>query len=314
MTIRFPQRGPAPAFTLIELLVATAILAVLIGLLVPAVQKVREAAARMGCVNNLKQIGVALQGFESAHGWFPPGAVSGPCPQMGVMAETLHSGWTFLLPHLEHSGLAGRYRWDVDFSEAPNWPVVGAPLRVLQCPSTEPDRFVTAEHTGESFDDGGRGACADYAAVILVDPRLADRGWIDRPASFRGVLPVNSACRVSDITDGTSNTLAVLEDAGRPAAWRAGRLIPGTVAFGGPWASSANAVMISGSSFDGADSPGPCAINCNNSGQPYGFHPGGINVLIADGSVRFLRDTIDIWILARLATRAGGESVAGGDW
>jgi prepilin-type processing-associated H-X9-DG protein len=120
--------------------------------------------------------------------------------------------------------------------------------------------------------------------------------------------------RQTDLTDGTSSTLLVAEDADRPQLWRAGRPVPGSFSYGGPWASSANPVVISGASADGATVPGPCATNCTNDRQPYGFHPGGCNFLFADGSVHFLRAGMDMRVLAALATRAGGEVVQAGDW
>jgi prepilin-type processing-associated H-X9-DG protein len=90
--------------------------------------------------------------------------------------------------------------------------------------------------------------------------------------------------------------------------------VPGAFSFGGPWASNANPVLIGGASPDGATVPGACAINCTNDRQPYSFHPGGANFLFADGSVHFLKATIDIRVLAALATRAGGEVLSGSDW
>jgi prepilin-type processing-associated H-X9-DG protein len=90
--------------------------------------------------------------------------------------------------------------------------------------------------------------------------------------------------------------------------------VPGPFSYGGPWASSASPVAIAGASADGATVPGPCALNCTNDQQPYSFHPGGANFLVADGSVHFLAAAIDIRVLAALATRAGGEGVPGQDY
>jgi prepilin-type N-terminal cleavage/methylation domain-containing protein/prepilin-type processing-associated H-X9-DG protein len=316
MVVRFPRlgRGSPRAFTLIELLVVIAIVAAFFGLVLPAVQKIREASGRARCANNLRQIGLALHGYEMSHGCFPPGAVSGPFPPAGVKAETLHSGWILLLPDLEQPALAARYRWDVDFNESPNWPVVAVQLRLLQCASAEPDRLVTAEHTREMFADGGAGACTDYAPVAAVNAGLADFGWIDRATDYRGVMSVNGTCRFADIADGTSTTIVVTEDAGRPTAWRAGRTVAGAVALGGAWASSMNPVVITGSNADGSLTSGPYALNRTNGLQPYGFHPGGVNLVFADGSVHFLRDDIDIRIVAGLATRAGGETISAANW
>jgi prepilin-type processing-associated H-X9-DG protein len=297
-----------------ELLVVLAILGVLLALLLPAVQNVREASGRLSCGNNLKQAGLTLHQFETDHGVFPPAVVHGPFPEAGVTTDTLHGGWTFLLPYLGQESLFRRYRWDVDYFDPLNQPTVATQLKVLQCPAAEPNRVVTSEHAGEAFEDGGAGACGDYSPVIGALPFLADLGLIDQAGSYRGILTRNSMSRVTDITDGTSNTLLIAEDAGRPKLWRAGRYVPEPVSSGGPWASSDNFVLIAGATADGSKSLGPCAINCTNNHQPYSFHAGGANFLFADGSVHFLRAGINIRVLAALATRAGGEAVTGADW
>jgi prepilin-type processing-associated H-X9-DG protein len=299
---------------LIELILVIAIIAVLLGLLVPAVQKVRAAAARVSCLNNLKQAGLALHHFEANHGHFPPGAVLGPLAAAGIDTDALHGCWPFLLPYLEQEALFGAYRWDVDFFDLANQPTVATPLKILQCPSAQASRFVDMEHSDGAFINGGRGACIDYGPVQGVGPGLAVLGLIDPVDDDRGALPMNEMCRVSAITDGTSNTLLIAEDAGRPQQWQAGHLVPGVFSFGGPWASSANPVEIRGASADGATVPGPCAINCTNNQQPYSFHTGGANFLFADGSVHFLSTGMDIRVLAALATRAGGEVVSGDDY
>ena len=310
--MRAPRRRPG--MTLIELLAVSAIIAVLIALLLPAVQKVREAANRLSCMNNLKQAGMALRQFESARGAFPPGAVYGPLPAAGVGTDALHGCWPFLLPYLEQQPLFSAYRWDVSFFEEANQPTVANLLKILQCPSAEPDRYVDMQHQDGAFIDGGRGACIDYGPVQGVNPGLALGGLIEPVGNYQGSLPVNRMIRVAEITDGTSNTLLVAEDAGRPKLWQAGRYVPGTFSFGGPWASSANAVTISGAIGDGSTVPGSCAINCTNNQQPYSFHPGGANFLFADASVHFLQAGIDIRVLADLATRAGGEVLRGDGW
>jgi prepilin-type N-terminal cleavage/methylation domain-containing protein/prepilin-type processing-associated H-X9-DG protein len=302
------------AVTLIELLVVISIIAVLLGLLLPAVQKVRAAAARLSCMNNLKQCGLALHCFESDHGCFPPGAVFGPLPEAGVRTDALHGCWPFLLPYLEQGPLFAQYRWDVAFSDPANQPAVAAQVKVLQCPAAEPNRVVDASQSNGAFGNGGQGACADYSPVAEVSPILADLGLIDRVGNYKGALPVNGMTRVAEITDGTSNTLLAAEDAGRPKLWRAGRYVPDLFSYGGPWASSANSVVISGASADGITVGGPCGINCTNDQQPYSFHAGGANFLFADGSVHFLPAGTSIRVLAALATRAGGEVISGEDY
>jgi prepilin-type N-terminal cleavage/methylation domain-containing protein/prepilin-type processing-associated H-X9-DG protein len=294
---------PRQGFTLIELLVVIAIVAVLIGLLLPAVQKVREAANRLACANNLKQIGYALHQFHDTHGKFPPGSVVGPYPEAGVLTTATHGTGPFLLPYLEQQALAGQYRWQLDASDWGNQPVASRQLKVLQCPSTpEPNRV----HA--NFDPwvGGKvGACTDYAGVREVPPAMVDLGYVDRGTNRDSVFMINRMTRLGDITDGTSQTILYTEIAGRPQRWDMGRRVPGLL-VGGPWAAR-NLIWAVPSTF------WPCAINCTNYGQVYSFHPGGANAVFADGSVRFLRADIDIRILAALVTRAGEEVVSASD-
>ena len=314
--MRLPEtsgRSPARAFTLIEVLVVIAVITLLMGLLLPAVQQARETARRARCVSNLKQAGLALHQFEAAQGRFPPGSVLGPFQEAGVATSATHGVWPFLLPYLEQQALFNQYNWGVDFSGTANHTAVGTQLGVLQCPSANPNRVVSTDHVEGAFTGGGEGACIDYGPVASVNALLAQLGLVDA-GNNQGILAPNVMCRLAEIPDGTSNTLLVAEDAGRPVLWRAGRLAPDAFAFGGPWASSANPVVIWGAGDDGKTPLGSCAINCSNNQQPYSFHAGGANFLFADGSVHFLKDGLDLRVLVRLATRAGGEVIAGSDW
>jgi prepilin-type N-terminal cleavage/methylation domain-containing protein len=292
-------------FTLIELLVVIAIIAVLIGLLLSAVQKVREAANRMSCANKLKQIGLALHQFHDTRGKFPPGVVVGPSPELGVRTTAVHSNVLFLLPYLERQALANLYDWNLDWYHENNQQVVSQHLQVLQCPSAEADRV-----QDNTLGRTGVFACTDYAGIREVPQALVDSGMVDRPACRDSVLQIAVMTRLTDITDGASNTLLYAEDAGRPKLWENRRLVPGELVTGGPW-SGRN--LIWGSPFDRGTPPWPCAINCTNHREVYSFHPGGANAVRADGAVHFLRAGIHISILARLVTRAGGEVGSGAD-
>jgi prepilin-type N-terminal cleavage/methylation domain-containing protein/prepilin-type processing-associated H-X9-DG protein len=300
------------AFTLIELLVVIAIIAILIGLLLPAVQKVREAANRMKCSNHLKQIGLACHNHHDTYEIFPPGWVQAPAavPQ-GQVVQGGHGTGPFLLPFLEQEPLARLYRWDKRSQGPENQPVAKMQLKVFQCPSAEPDRWVTAVEDPRNYSYGGKGACGDYAGVLEIDTRLVELRLVDPAANYLGILTGSDRTpypltRLAEITDGTSNTLLVTECAGRPKLWRAGRPVPGVYALGGAWVGGALTVG-QGSTPDGVTKLGPCAINCTNDREVYSFHPGGATAVMADGSVRFLKSSMEMRMFARLVTRAGGE-------
>jgi prepilin-type N-terminal cleavage/methylation domain-containing protein/prepilin-type processing-associated H-X9-DG protein len=297
-------RQRTSAFTLIELLVVLAIIAVLIGLLLPAVQKVREAANRMQCSSNLKNVGLALHQYENTYGKFPPCRIQGPFREASVTTAVSHGWGVSILPFIEQTALAQKYHWDLDFFDPGNQPVASTQLKIMQCPSAEPDRDITVG----IWAYGGRGACTDYAPTQAVDSVLAHMGLIDAIGNYRGVMSPNSQTRLRDITDGTSNTLLLVEVAGRPRHWL-GRAGPDQTIYGCPWVGDENPITVMGSTLDGASRPGPCALNCSNDHEIYSFHPAGANALFADGSAHFLKAGIDIRLLARLVTRAGGEVV-----
>lgn len=297
------------AFTIIELLVVIAIIGVLIGLLLPAVQAARESARRAHCMNNLKQISLALYQHHDTYGKFPPGWVQAPfvVPQ-GKVVEGGHGLFPFLLPYLEEESLAEIYHWEFRCQGPENQPVATTQLKVLQCPSAKPDRWVTVAEDPSNYDYGGRGACGDYAGIRDVDTRLVDIGLVDAAADYRGVLTRGYLTRLRDITDGTSQTIMVTECAGRPELWRAGGSVSDDYASGGVWVSG-TLILFQGSTPDGTKRPGPCAVNCTNAQETYSFHSAGANAVFADGALHFVNADIDIRVFARLVTRAGGEVV-----
>jgi len=306
-----PRRESQSAFTLIELLVAIAVVANLIGLLLPAVQRVREAAARAQCQNKLKQIGLACHNFHGVHDGFPPGRVIGPFEPFNVPADVEHGSFPFFLPYLEQDVPARQYRYQVSWFHPDNQQAVATRLKASQCPSAEPDREVTG---GRGLSYGGKAACADYAPIRVVDPALVNSGLVDKVDIYQGSMCTNFMGNIyRTIPDGLSTSILFGEVSGRPDSYVAGRKVPGgDEVLGGPWAAMENGLIVKGFSFDGTTSPGRCAINCNNQ-DVYSFHPGGANILFADGHVKFMNTDIDIREFVKMVTRIGGEVVLARD-
>jgi prepilin-type N-terminal cleavage/methylation domain-containing protein/prepilin-type processing-associated H-X9-DG protein len=307
------------AFTLIELLVVIAIIAILIGLLVPAVQKVRAAAARTECSNNLKQLVLAINAYEEAAKRLPPATVSQP----------KQNNWApFLFPYIEEGSRVRNYRFDLGWWISPNREVVATQIKILNCPAT----FVQnrMQDKPESTPPNKTGACTDYFPPLGVhadiNKSLAATDQYAATADLRGAMvacpTTQQASRRREIKDGTSNTFLMAECAGREDVWRRNVMTPNNFsgpsparARGGAWATTDNPYAIgqkltwvpSGSTA--GEIPGDIAINNSNEwGHAfYSFHSGGANFAFVDGSVRFLTEQASLKSLAALATRSGGE-------
>jgi prepilin-type N-terminal cleavage/methylation domain-containing protein/prepilin-type processing-associated H-X9-DG protein len=293
------------AFTLIELLVVIAILSILIGLLLPAVQKVREAAARMKCGNNLKQIGLACHSYHDALGSLPPGYLSLIHYTDGATDTSPGWGWAaFLLPYLEQDTLYRQINFAQAVQESPASQVV---LQMFLCPSD----VVTAAPfvlTDATFTPVATAAPSSYAATCGPDASdVAD------PTGL-GIFYRNSNTRLTDITDGTSSTTMIGD-----RAW---------CQANGIWAGApAGAVMRAGTMnpWPLATGPAPNLVLAHNNwvnirtdadGGLDDFssnHTGGVNLLFADGSVHFILSiTADGPIhldFEALGTRAGDEVI-----
>jgi prepilin-type N-terminal cleavage/methylation domain-containing protein len=193
------------AFTLIELLVVLAVIGILIALLVPAVQKVREAANRVQCANNLKQMGLALHGYHDANRSFPPGVVA----ESSDLENGKHSGLVFLLPFVEQQPLYQDYNAIQPWKGPANLALAPVRVPVFLCPSS----------ANQVPEDGGfPGAPTDYAFCKGATAFLSTDGAL-RPGS--GLFDVNSRRRIADVLDGTSQTFAMGEAVGGPnvPAW-----------------------------------------------------------------------------------------------
>jgi prepilin-type N-terminal cleavage/methylation domain-containing protein len=292
-------------FTLIELLVVIAIIAILIGLLLPAVQKVREAAARMTCQNNLKQLALACHNYECANGGYPPAYLSGNQP-----------GWvTAILPYVEQDNLARLWPSGLD-PTGTNWqnpalePVVSTVLKLQTCPTSPVGGKVLGPTDGFAFT----AATADYAATVSFNSILYPMLYPGAIPDVTAPMQVGLPGKITAIADGTSNTLLIAEMSGRPYWYlpnkqRSTSTInnPRTYGFGF-WAHN-NAHTISTFTADGSAAGTACAINCSNEFGVYSFHTSGANAACADGSVRILSSSVPPQALAALVTRAGGEVI-----
>ncbi len=314
------------AFTLIELLVVIAIIAILIGLLLPAVQKVRSSAARMSCQNNMKQVALAIHNYENANGKLPHSKRTAP-PQRSWAPD--------VLPYLEQGNLVS----EVNYNLAENWwrstTYAGVPIpnsatvqkhiKVFNCPST-PEQNRMQNKTEAAPEQNKTGACGDYFIVEGVSAAINnDLGSAVYPSGVKGMMSAfPESTTIVGATDGSSNTILLGECAGREDVWRGrvktpaqtnGALPNPARARGGAWATNDNPYAIGGrvQVFPSGTIPASVPMRINASNEHgfnfYSFHDGGAVFAFGDGSVRYLSESTPLLNLAALATRDGGEVI-----
>ncbi len=292
-------------FTLIELLVVIAIIAVLIALLLPAVQSAREAARRAQCINNVKQLGLSLHNYHDVHGRFAPGSI-----QVSNPTAYRQPFITSLLPFLEQGNLTASFNFNLSFQHDANETTRSSRVNVFDCPS---DQKVVFTNNGGSVTDVKGSYGVNWGQNTYGDQVL--------PAPFS----LNYGASLAEITDGTSNTFLMAELIQLPHP--TGQPVETIDRRGRVWSDQPSSHQVTtrngpntqipdyGACWHATD-PRKAPCNRNTGDGPNHFiasrsrHPGGVNVLLGDGSVRFIKDSISIPTWKALSSRAGGEVIS----
>jgi prepilin-type N-terminal cleavage/methylation domain-containing protein/prepilin-type processing-associated H-X9-DG protein len=322
------------AFTLIELLVVIAIIAVLISLLLPAVQAAREAARRAQCVNNLKQMGLALHNYESAQGAFPIGLMRFSLPLCDGNSNRRHTMFSSMLPYMEQSNLYNGLNLFFGANSITNITAQETKIAAYICPSDLPSTGPLNPPGGPlQFIGVNQSSYSGVAGKIELFRFRYVPGTNDsncRHLEGDGMFVISFNYKLSSITDGTSNTLFIGETSrfrNQPASWQVpwhygewfvlvGNTNGGSLPMGIAYlASKINAPLVDADVTAIID-PDPFTWWQKPAAKVYGNHgfrsqhPGGANFLFGDGSVRFLKATINMDVYQALGTKNGGEVIS----
>ena len=287
-----------PGFTLVELLVVITIIGILIALLLPAVQAAREAARRIHCSNNFKQVGLALHNYHSTHKCFPPGMLFVRQPHAAF-------GWAaYILPYVEQRAVHEMIDFEGTSYFAPGGTREGGAKRIeaYLCPSDPQGGELVSCCSDGHVGPGDEEDCRQTNMGGVMDSQRWYNWYVERlPLSEAdGIFAFRNGCKISKITDGTSSTLMIGELTGAGPGthsahfWITHDIISTRDGINGPW------TIPGGGSFQFYD------------GGFSSYHPGGCHFTMADGSVHFLSENIARHVLVALTTRAGGEPISAG--
>ena len=229
-----------------------------------------------------------------------------------------------ILPYIEQEALYKKY--EGIYSAFPtatgasrrNWDhpdmtsIYQTKMNILNCPSTPGTQPISGKATSVYTN----AYTSDYNVMNGVEIANAPNAYLLglipytlNDSSRRGILDFSFQTTMAAITDGTSNTMLIVEDAGRPNRYAKGKITPGTAISGAVWTDDGGTFTLHGYSTDGITSGGPCASNCSNNNEIYSFHNGGANVVFGDGSTRFFKESISVGVVAAAITKSNGEIV-----
>ncbi len=328
---RTPSRTSSPGFTLIETLVVISIIGVMVGLLLPAVQSAREAVRRAQCTNNLKQFGLALQGYHDAFGSLPPGRIksydpryAGPNPPCtsSIVDKSLE---VFVLPFMEQSALFNAINQNLAIIGAENSTVHSIAVSGFACPDDPMSGVVrqlgSGQLTAYGIPDPAWMVFTSYAGSIGSLPVIAfpspGNGCVVAPpllVQCNGVFNDLSPIRLASVSDGLSNTIFLAEKLTTVLQKLA---VVDTSLFAkrgwyitGNWGDTLITTLHPPNAFEKV----ALAATASWTDSASSLHPGGVNVLMGDGSVRFVKDTIQSWPLDSLTGYPAGASLSSRGW